>query len=126
MVQSQVQNYREQAIKSMTSGELLVLLLDESIKNLRVATMAFDEGNTETFINCAQKSKDIFFYLSSILDMQYEISEDLLAIYEFIMQEIMKAIITKDKQPIDEIMPLVEDLRVTWTEANKIVNKGNS
>lgn len=126
MVQSQVQNYREQAIKSMTSAELLILLLDEAIKNLRVCTMVFDDGKLDIFVNCAQKSKDIFFYLSNILDMQYEISSDLQAIYEFIMQEIMKAEIKKDKRPILDIMPIVEDLRVTWIEANKIVNKENN
>lgn len=125
MVQSQVQSYKEQAIKSMTSGELLVLLLDEAVKNLRVATMVLDNGDTKTFTSCAQRSKDIFFYLSNILDMQYEISNDLFAIYEFVMQEIMKAVMTADKKPIEEIMPIVDDLRSTWTEANKIATIEN-
>ncbi len=123
MVQSQVQSYKEQAIKSMTSGELLILLLDEAVKNLRVAVMVFENGDISTFSTCATKSKDIFFYLSNILDMQYELSSELQEIYGFIMQEIVKAEVKKDKEPIEEIIPLVEDLRATWIEANKIATK---
>ncbi|NCC86420.1 MAG: flagellar export chaperone FliS [Clostridia bacterium] len=126
MAYSSVQNYKEQAIKTMTSGELLVLLLNEATKNLRTASMVFDDGNIELFDTCLRRSKDIFFYLGNILDMQYEISEDLHAIYDFIGNEIMKAEFKKDKNPIDQVLPLVEDLRITWIEANKITTKDNA
>jgi len=126
MAYSSVQNYKEQAIKTMTSGELLILLLNEATKNLRASTIMFDEGNMEAFETCLLRSKDIFFYLSNILDMQYEISDDLHEIYGFICNEIMKAGFKKDKKPIEEVLPLVEDLRITWIEANKITTKENA
>lgn len=126
MAYSSVQNYKEQAIKTMTSGELLVLLLNEATKNLKTAIMVLNDGNMGVFETCLRRSKDIFFYLGNILDMQYEVSDDLLALYGFIGNEIMKAEFKKDKKPIEEILPLVEDLRITWIEANKITTKENA
>ncbi|MFY9198350.1 MAG: flagellar export chaperone FliS [Acutalibacteraceae bacterium] len=126
MAYSSIQNYKEQAIKTMTSGELLILLIEEAQKNLRAAGLMLDNGDTNNFSNCLHKSKDIFFYLGNILDMNYEVSQDLYSIYEFIGNEIMKAEYKKDKKIIEEVLPIVDDLRVTWIEANKITAKGNA
>lgn len=126
MAYSPVQQYKEQAIRSMTSGELLVLLLDEAIKNLKVSLMLLENRDEENYINCLKKSKDIFFYLRNICDSKYEISSDLQSMYEFFNTELMSAEISKDKKYVEDILPLVTDLRDTWIEANRITSKTNS
>ena len=126
MAYSAVQKYKEQSIRSMTSGELLILLLDESIKNLNVSIMMLDNGDIDNFENCLKKSKDIFFYLSNICDTKYDISQDLQSLYGFINSQIMTAEVKKDKKCIEEILPLVKDMRDTWKEANTITSKPNT
>lgn len=123
---SPIQQYKEQAIRSMTSGELLVLLYDEAIKNLNVALLLLEKNDEENYINCLKKSKDIFYYLSNICNPKYELSSDLIAMYQFINTELMSAEINKDRKYIDEILPIIKDMRETWNEANKITTKSST
>lgn len=124
MAYSPVQQYKEQAIKSMTNGELLLLLYDEAIKNLKVSIMLLEKGDDENFANCLQKAKDIFFYLNNICDTQYEISKDLKDLYQFLNNQLVTAEFKKDKKYVEDILPIVKDLRDTWTEANRLTSKG--
>lgn len=120
-----VEQYKNQAINSMTNGELLVLLFDEALKNLKTAVMMVEQNNKETFDKCTEKSKNIFNYLNSILDRKYTLSADLYKMYYFFNQEIISAEIKYNSKPIEDIIPLIEDLRHTWAEANRLTHIKN-
>lgn len=122
MPYSAVEQYKTQTINSMTNGELLILLFDEVIKNLKIACMMLQEQNYETSEKCTQKSKDIINYLINILDRQYPISQELYQLYAFFNQKIISAEIKQDPKILEEIIPLIEDLRQTWTEANRLTH----
>lgn len=117
-----VKQYEEQAIYTMSRGELLIKLFDEALKNMRCAS-AFIKGSDKVNAEkCMTKSKKIFSYLSSILDNKYEISYNLHQLYYFINQEIIRAEIKNDAQIIENVIPLVSDMRETWVEAEKLVH----
>jgi flagellar protein FliS len=78
--------------------------------------------NYETSEKCTQKCKDIFDYLSNILDRQYPLSQELYQMYSFFYQEIVSAEIKQDPKVLEEITPLIEDMKETWTEANRITH----
>lgn len=121
MAYSAVQQYKEQAIQSMTGGELLILLYDEVIKNLNFAKLMLEQKNYATFEKCTEKSKNIIRYLINILDRRIEISKNLYQMYFFFNQEIIRAEIKREAGIIEPLIPLVEDLRQTWVEANRLV-----
>ena len=120
MPYNQILHYKEQAISTMSKGEQLVALYKEALKNLHYGSVMMKEKNFETANKCTEKSKRIFIYLSSILDNQYEISTQLYQLYYFFNQEIIRAEIKQDASPLDGIIPLVEELTDTWTEAEKL------
>jgi flagellar protein FliS len=122
MPYSAVEQYKTQTIYSMTNGELLILLFDEVIKNLKIACTMLQMKNYETSEKCTQKCKDIFDYLSNILDRQYPLSQELYQMYSFFYQEIVSAEIKQDPKVLEEITPLIEDMKETWTEANRITH----
>lgn len=103
----------------MTRGELLITVFDEALKNLNFAVMMLKEQNYPTFEKCVEKSKGIFNYLSSVLDRNYEVSEQLYQLYSFIGQEIIRAEIKREEGILEPLIPLVEDMRQTWIEADK-------
>ena len=53
-----VRKYEEQAINTMSSGELIVRLYDEVIKNLKFASKLFGQGNSEAACKCTGKCRN--------------------------------------------------------------------
>ncbi|MPN32250.1 hypothetical protein SDC9_179726 [bioreactor metagenome] len=53
-----------------------------------------------------------------------EWAKNLMEIYTFIVEKLVESNMKKDIKILDEIMPLIEDIRDTWNEAYK-VSKGS-
>jgi len=49
-----------------------------------------------------------------------EWAQKLMSVYEFIVRRLTEANLKKDIKIMDEVIPLIEDIRDTWTEAYKI------
>jgi len=122
MQNNPIMQYREQAISTMTSAEQLILLFDEALKNLRYGAMMLKNENYATAQKCTEKCKDIFRYLSSILDRNYSISNDLYDLYYFVNQQVIRAEARRDPALLEELLPLVQEMRDTWAEAAKLVH----
>lgn len=114
-----IMQYKQQSISTMSRGEQLVLLFDEALKNIRYGSILLKDNKYNAAVKCTEKCKNIFSYLSSILDKSYPISEDLYQMYYFFNQEIIQAEVRRDPAPLNELLPLVEDLRATWAQAEK-------
>ncbi|MCY1713053.1 flagellar export chaperone FliS [Caproiciproducens galactitolivorans] len=115
-----IMQYKEQSINTMSKGEQLITLFNEALKNLHYGSMMLKDKNYETAEKCTDKCKRIFSYLSSILDWNYSISKDLYDLYYFFNQQIIKAEVKRDPSCLDELVPLVENMRDTWAEAEKL------
>ncbi len=61
--------------------------------------------------------------LRSTLDTSYEISNNLMSLYDFMRERLIDANIRKDTKPIDEALEIMTELRDTWKEAMKQVKK---
>jgi flagellar secretion chaperone FliS len=120
MLNNSIKQYKEQSINTMSKGEQLITLFDEALKNLHYGSMMLKDKNYATSQKCTGKSKKIFQYLSSILDRQYSVSNDLYDLYYFVTQQIIKAEIKRDPAVLDELVPLVENMRDTWVQAEKL------
>lgn len=122
MQSNAILQYKQQSISTMSRGEQLILLFDEVIKNLHHATLLMNENDFTNSEKCTQKCKSIFQYLSSILDFKYPISKDLYDLYYFCNQQIIRAEIRRDPQLLNDILPLVNDMRDTWVQAEKLIH----
>lgn len=106
----------------MSNSELIVKLYEETIKDLTLASKMFNEKNADAALVCTQKAKDIIKHLGSVLDFHYEISHNLKQLYNFFHMQIVRAEAQLSGELIDEILPLIIDLKNTWVEAQKIVH----
>lgn len=122
MQNNPIMQYKEQAINTMTQGEQLVVLFDEALKNLHYGSMMMKDKNYATAQKCTEKCKHIFSYLQSILDHKYSISKNLYELYYFINDQIIKAEVKQDPAYLDEVVPIVKDMRETWVEAARLAN----
>lgn len=115
--------YKENSINTMTKGELLILLFDEAIKKLNQSKLLIEHGDYDNANINLTKVRHIFNYLIATLDDKFQLSRDLADMYIFFNAEIVKASSLKTTKYIDEILPIIKDLRNTWTEADKIARK---
>lgn len=115
--------YKKNLIYSATKGELLIILYNETIKNLNQIITCINNKDYEKSNILANKTEKIFIYLIQTLDFNYKISEDLEGLYNYFNKEIFKAIRNNSTKTIEEILGLVKELRDSWREADKIAKR---
>ena len=114
-----IMKYQEQAINTMSRGELIIRLYDELIKNLKYASIFFKKKNTAAAQKCTGKCRSILNYLIVILDRKYELSQTLERLYTYMVGQIIQVNVSGDASVLDKIVPKVEELRDTWAQAEK-------
>ncbi len=108
-----------QSVNTMTHGEMLLLLYDELIKRLTRAQIALEDKNYELFDKSVQRSREIVRYLNKTLNMDYQISYELKRMYEFFLYELSRLQAGRNGAVIQELKPLVTELRDAFREASK-------
>ena len=113
-------NYKAKTIETYSPGELLVALFDGCILNLNKAKVHIQKKEIENAYHTLNKAQKIVRYLNASLDMKYPISEELRNLYDFFDRELTQINMHKDIAKIDEILPLIEELKVSFAQADKI------
>jgi flagellar protein FliS len=109
--------YKQQSAMTASPGELTLMLYDGCIKNLRLAKMHIGAKDFIKTNDDLQKTQGIICELMRSLDMNYDISKQLIQLYDFIMDALVWANVKKDIDKIDEALGLVTELRDTWQQA---------
>ena len=117
MYQRGYEQYKMQSVNTMTRGEMLLLLYDELIKRLTRAQL--EDKNYDLFDRSVQRSREIVRYLDDTLNMEYHISFELRRMYEFFLFELSRLQAGRNAAVVDELKPLVADLRDAFKEASK-------
>ena len=108
--------YRRQDILTANAADLVVMLYDALKKNLILAKRKMAKNNLEGTHNALIKAQEIVTALLNSLDMNYEISHDLAAIYDFILRTMEEANAKKDTVMLEPLVEMVEELRSAWDE----------
>ena len=125
MINSRPQDaYRRQDVMTANAVDLIVMLYDALKKNIILGRRGIAKNDPQSAHNHLMKAQDIVSELIKSLDMTYEISEELLAIYGFALRSLADANIRKDPEPLEPVIEMVDDLRSAWKEASGIM-KGN-
>ena len=119
MYQNGYEQYKMQSVNTMTSGEMLLLLYDELLKRLARAQIALEDENYDLFNQSVQRSKEIVQYLNTTLNMNYKISYELRRMYDFFLFELSRLQAGRKVAVIQELKPLVAELRDAFKEASK-------
>lgn len=121
MEHNTIQQYKEQSINTMTPSELLLLLYDELVKNLMRCGLALDQKEYEVAEAAADKSLDIIRYLDDTLDDQYPISREFHKLYDYFGYQLARVKIGRNKKVLDDLRPMVSELRESFRIAEKNV-----
>ena len=116
--------YKQNSVNMASSQQLLLMLLDGAVKYTKIARMAILNKDIPRAHKELVRVQDIFLELMITMDKNTGYMEDLYNLYDFIKKELAKANMKKDVQTIEEVLPLIEEIRDMWYEVDKKIKSG--
>lgn len=112
--------YKENSINIASQEQLVIMLVDGAVKYTKVAKLALERGDKERAHNELIRVQSIFAELIASLDINAgSFAIDLMNIYNFIRNKLIEANLKKDVKVIEEVMPVIEDVRNMWHEVKR-------
>ncbi len=112
-------SYKSSAVETASPGKLLLMLYNAAIRNLDSAVQSISDQDIESAHKSIVRSQEIVAEFMYTLNMDYEISEKLLALYDYLHRRLVEANIHKDAEIINEVRGFLVELRDAWQEAVK-------
>ena len=111
--------YKRQDVLTASPIDLIVMLYDALRRNIIMGKRGITNKNVPMAHKHLMKAQMILTELINSLDMSYEISTELLDLYEFALKSIADANMHKDIEPLDPIVEMVDSIKEAWLEVSK-------
>lgn len=126
MVTSNAYNaYKQNSIFTASPEELTLMLYNGLIKFIMKAQKAIEDKDIQDAHDNIIKAENIIQEFQATLDMQYELSNGLALMYDYMNERLIDANITKDTEILGEVLHFAKDLRDTWAQAMKLAKLGD-
>ena len=122
MLHAQQNKYLETAVQTATPAQLLIMLCEGAIRFCRIGIEAIKECRLEEANRNFCKAQAIISEFAITLNKSYQISQDLLKLYDYFVYLIIQANTKKIIEPAEEALGYLVDLKETWIEASKLAN----
>lgn len=118
--------YKTNSVNYASKEQLLLMLLDGAVKFAKIGRQAILDKDVKKAHENIVKTQNIFYELIVTLDVNKggDWAKSLMNIYDFIVRRLVQANMKKDIAIMDEVIPLIEDVRDTWNQAYQI-SKGS-
>lgn len=117
--------YQASKIQTASPAELTLMLYEGAIKFCNVALMALEEGDMEKVSYNIIKAENIINEFLATLNHKYEVAKDFEIVYHYINDRLVEANIKKEKEPLEEALTHLRDMRNNWKEIMKVAKKDN-
>ncbi|AOR22905.1 flagellar export chaperone FliS [Clostridium taeniosporum] len=112
--------YKNNSVNYASKDQLLMMLVDGAVKFAKIARQAMVDKNIKKAHENIVKTEDIFTELRATLDISAgEWAQNMFDVYGFINDKLFEANLKKDVKVIDEVIPLIEEIRNIWYAAEK-------
>lgn len=117
--------YKQNSILTASPEELTLMLYNGLVKFIMKAQKAIEDKDVQKAHDSIIKAEDIIGEFQATLDMQYELSNGLALMYDYMNERLIDANITKDTMILEEVLHFAKDLRDTWAQAMKLAKLGD-
>ena len=115
--------YKQNTVFMASPEELTMMLYNGMVKFVSQAAIAMKEKKIPQAHEAITRAGDIIMELNMTLNMEYEVSKGLRQLYDFLLSQLTEANMTKDPKVIEEIIPIITEMRDTWKEAMELAKK---
>lgn len=111
--------YRQQRILNAPPEQLTLMLYNGCLKFIDEGREAVVAKNYEAANNLLQRAQRIISEFRLTLNFDYEISHQLLPLYNYVYDRLVEGNIRSDTTKIDEAKEIITELRDAWVQAMK-------
>lgn len=111
---------KENSINTATPEDLTLMLYNGAVKFTNQAIISLEKKDYSATNISIQKTKDIIREFQLTLNMDYDISHELYAAYDYMHRRLTEANIKKDMDILNEVLEYLRSFRDTWKETMKI------
>ncbi|MEW9502250.1 flagellar export chaperone FliS [Jeotgalibacillus marinus] len=112
--------YQSNSVTTATPAELTMMLYNGSLKFMKQAKVAMGEKNIEERNRLIGRAQAIVHELMVKLDMNVEVSKNLMQLYDYTNRKLIDANIKNDHSALEEAETMMTELRDTWKEAMQL------
>ena len=114
--------YKNNSVNLSSKEQLLLMLVEGAVKFAKIGRQAIVDKDIKKAHENIIKTENIYYELMATIDVKAagEWGESLFLVYEFITRRLVDANMKKDITIMDEVIPLIEDVKNTWGEAYKV------
>lgn len=109
--------YKENQVNTASQKDLVILLYEGCIKNLRLAELAMEEKRLDLVNEKLIKAQNIIQELMNTLNHEVggQIALNLEALYDHFLTELLQANLKKDPEKIEYVRINMNQLLAAWT-----------
>ena len=111
--------YRQQQVMTATPEALTLMLYNGAIKFINESIEATKKKEYEKANTSCIKAQNIISEFRLTLKMEYEISKNLLALYNYAYDRLVEGNMNEDITKLEEAKDILSELRDAWAQAMK-------
>ena len=126
MVNNAAEAYKRQQIMTATPEALTLMLYNGCLKFMNEGKDAMEAKQYENANNLLQRAQQIISEFRITLNMDYEISHQLLPLYNYCYDRLVEGNMKSDTAMIQEAIDIIKELRDAWAQAMKKARQENA
>jgi flagellar protein FliS len=119
MVNNAAEAYKRQQIMTATPEALTLMLYNGCLKFMNEGKDAIEAKQWEQANTSLQKAQNIVSEFRITLNMDYEISKQLLPLYNYTYDRLVEGNLKSDGKMVQEAIDIIKELRDAWVQAMK-------
>jgi flagellar secretion chaperone FliS len=123
MINAAAEAYKRQQILTATPEALTLMLYNGALRFMTEGAEAIQKNDFEQANISLQKAENIVSEFRITLKMEYEISHQLLPLYNYVYDCLMEGNMKSNADKIEEAKGILTELRDAWAEAMKKARK---
>lgn len=110
------QSYQQSSVNTASPGELTLMLYNGCLKFINLAKHAISNKDIESKNTNIIKAQNIVQELRVTLNMDLDVSQNMLPLYDYMHRRLIEANIKNDTAILSEVEGLVTEFRDTWKQ----------
>ncbi|WP_066235721.1 flagellar export chaperone FliS [Heyndrickxia sporothermodurans] len=110
------QTYQTNSVTTASPGELTLMLYNGCLKFTNLAKAAIQQKNIEEKNKYILKAQNIIQELMVTLNMDLDVSKNMMSLYDYIHHQLIQANIKNDIAALEEVEEFVTEFRDTWKQ----------
>jgi flagellar secretion chaperone FliS len=115
-VNNPYQTYQNNSVTTASPGELTLMLYNGCLKFIGLAKKGIHDNDIELKNVNIQKAQNIVSELMVTLNMDMDVSKNMMSLYDFINRRLIEGNIKNDLEAVEEAEGLIVEFRDTWKQ----------